>query len=432
MTSAPRVDEPDSPAHAATTDPDRGLSAADVDDRVARGEVNTTDQASSRSAVDHRQGQRLHPVQRDPGRALRPRPQHRLGRRRRCSASSSSSTRPSGSSRSTSPSGSSTSWPCSTSRPPMSCATGSWPRSRPRTWCWATSSSCGPGTRCPRTATCTRSSGLEVDESNLTGESDPVPKQDTRRGEVGHDRRGGAGSVRRRGGRGADSYANPIAAQAKTFTRTHSEIQYSVNRLLKYITWVIVAGAAAADLVADQGLRRRRLAHRHRPVERRARRPRARGPRAPDVGRLPARGGQPVAAAGARPGAARPSRASPGSTSSASTRPAPSPSATSSTTSCRPVGTTTCPRPRWRRLWERWPTTRTPTAPSTPWPAPYRPPRGGTATRHHRLQLGPEVERGLLRRAGAPSSSGRRRCCWAPTTRCAATCRAWRRRASVW
>ena len=48
MTTAPRVDEPDSSAYP-TTDPDRGLSSADVDARVARGEVNTTDQASSRS-----------------------------------------------------------------------------------------------------------------------------------------------------------------------------------------------------------------------------------------------------------------------------------------------------------------------------------------------------------------------------------------------
>ena len=39
---------------------------------------------------------------------------------------------------------------------------------------------------------------------------------------------------------GADSYVNTIAAQAKTFTKTHSEIQASVNTLLKYITWVIV------------------------------------------------------------------------------------------------------------------------------------------------------------------------------------------------
>ncbi len=81
--------------------------------------------------------------------------------------------------------------------------------------------------------------GLEVDESNLTGEADAIPKQD--RDEV----RSGTTVVAGRGrfvaeAVGADSYANTIAAQARTFTRTHSEIQSSVNRLLKYITWVIV------------------------------------------------------------------------------------------------------------------------------------------------------------------------------------------------
>ena len=81
--------------------------------------------------------------------------------------------------------------------------------------------------------------GLEVDESNLTGEADAIPKQD-------HDEvRSGTTVVAGRGrfvaeAVGPDSYANTIAAQARTFTRTHSEIQSSVNRLLKYITWVIV------------------------------------------------------------------------------------------------------------------------------------------------------------------------------------------------
>ena len=39
---------------------------------------------------------------------------------------------------------------------------------------------------------------------------------------------------------GHDAYMNKIAAEAKKFTKTRSEIQESVNRLLKYITWVIV------------------------------------------------------------------------------------------------------------------------------------------------------------------------------------------------
>ena len=81
--------------------------------------------------------------------------------------------------------------------------------------------------------------GLEVDEANLTGESDPIPKQvedEVWSGTTvvaGHGRFVAAAV-------GADSYVNSIAAQAKLFTKTHSEIQASVNTLLKYITWVIV------------------------------------------------------------------------------------------------------------------------------------------------------------------------------------------------
>lgn len=83
------------------------------------------------------------------------------------------------------------------------------------------------------------SAGLEIDESNLTGESESVPKA--------------AGDLLLSGtvvlagtGRfvttsvGVHSFANKIAEQAKIFSTTRSEIQYSVNRLLKYITWVII------------------------------------------------------------------------------------------------------------------------------------------------------------------------------------------------
>ena len=82
------------------------------------------------------------------------------------------------------------------------------------------------------------SSGLEIDESNLTGESDSVPKS------VGDEVLSGT-IVAAGSGRfiasvvGTDSSANKIAEQVKKFTRTRSEIQQSVDKLLKYITWVI-------------------------------------------------------------------------------------------------------------------------------------------------------------------------------------------------
>ena len=77
--------------------------------------------------------------------------------------------------------------------------------------------------------------GLEVDEANLTGESDPIPKQ------IDDEVWSGTTVVAGRGrfvaaAVGAESYVNSLAAQAKVFTQTHSEIQASVNTLLKYIT----------------------------------------------------------------------------------------------------------------------------------------------------------------------------------------------------
>ncbi|MBM9465897.1 HAD-IC family P-type ATPase [Nakamurella sp. YIM 132084] len=101
--------------------------------------------------------------------------------------------------------------------------------------------------------------GLEINESNLTGESDAVPKQ------VGDQVLSGtvvvAGSGRFTAvAVGDDAYANRIAAEAKKFTRTHSEIQSSVNKLLKYITWVIVVALplqiwSQTRAIGDEGWR---------------------------------------------------------------------------------------------------------------------------------------------------------------------------------
>ena len=57
---------------------------------------------------------------------------------------------------------------------------------------------------------------------------------------------------------GADAYVNRIAADARRFTRTRSEIQDSINTLLKYITWVIAVALPITiwsqwRTVGDQG-----------------------------------------------------------------------------------------------------------------------------------------------------------------------------------
>nr|WP_223128510.1 HAD-IC family P-type ATPase [Terrabacter sp. MAHUQ-38] len=101
------------------------------------------------------------------------------------------------------------------------------------------------GDEVPADGTLVSSAGLELNEANLTGESDPVAHDE------GDDVLSGtnvvAGSGRYHARRvGADAYVNQIAADARKFTRTHSEIQESVNRLLRYITWVIVTALPIA------------------------------------------------------------------------------------------------------------------------------------------------------------------------------------------
>lgn len=95
------------------------------------------------------------------------------------------------------------------------------------------------GDQVPADGLLVTSDGLEIDESNLTGESDPVARG------FGDPVRSGtvvvAGSGRFRATAvGAAAYVHTIAAQARKFTRVRSEIQESVDRLLTYITWVIV------------------------------------------------------------------------------------------------------------------------------------------------------------------------------------------------
>lgn len=115
------------------------------------------------------------------------------------------------------------------------------------------------GDEVPADGVLTSSAGLELNEANLTGESDPVAH------DAGEAIRSGT-SVVAGSGRyvaqavGADAYVNRIAADARRFTRTHSEIQASIDTLLRYITWVIAVALPVTvwsqwRAVGDQGWR---------------------------------------------------------------------------------------------------------------------------------------------------------------------------------
>ncbi|MEX2099788.1 MAG: cation-translocating P-type ATPase [Acidimicrobiia bacterium] len=85
--------------------------------------------------------------------------------------------------------------------------------------------------------------GLEVDESLLTGESDPLVKQ------TGDEVLSGsfvvAGSGRFQATRvGADSYAAKLAAEARRFTLTSSELMDGINTILRIIMWVLIPTSA--------------------------------------------------------------------------------------------------------------------------------------------------------------------------------------------
>ncbi len=85
--------------------------------------------------------------------------------------------------------------------------------------------------------------GLEVDESLLTGESDPVPKQPGAEVLSGSFVVAGTGAFRAQRV-GEDAYAVRLAAEARRFTLVHSGIRESLDRVLQVITWVLVPTAA--------------------------------------------------------------------------------------------------------------------------------------------------------------------------------------------
>ncbi len=80
--------------------------------------------------------------------------------------------------------------------------------------------------------------GLQVDESLLTGESDPVDKTPGDRLLSGSFVASGSGMAVA-SAVGEDAYARRLAAQAKRFTLVRSELRAGVDRILQIITWLL-------------------------------------------------------------------------------------------------------------------------------------------------------------------------------------------------
>jgi len=97
--------------------------------------------------------------------------------------------------------------------------------------------------------------GLEIDESLLTGESDPVDKRKGDQILSGSIVVAGQGYMQATAV-GVDSYAHKIAEQVKRFTRARSELVEGTNKLLGYISWIIlvVAPLLVWGQIANSGL----------------------------------------------------------------------------------------------------------------------------------------------------------------------------------
>ncbi|MDP8976535.1 MAG: HAD-IC family P-type ATPase [Actinomycetota bacterium] len=99
--------------------------------------------------------------------------------------------------------------------------------------------------------------GLEVDESMLTGESEPVDK--TSGSEVLSGSFVAAGTGRYRATRvGRDAYAKTLVEEAQRFTLVRSELRAGVDHILRAVTWVMIP--VAALLVYSQLARRESVA----------------------------------------------------------------------------------------------------------------------------------------------------------------------------
>ncbi|MEU5714836.1 HAD-IC family P-type ATPase [Streptomyces sp. NPDC020403] len=100
----------------------------------------------------------------------------------------------------------------------------------------------GPGDKVVVDGTVAEADSLEIDESLLTGEADPVIKQ---RGDAVM-----SGSFVVAGGGaftamkvGREAYAAQLAEEASRFTLVQSELRSGISTILKYVTWMMVPTA---------------------------------------------------------------------------------------------------------------------------------------------------------------------------------------------
>ena len=106
----------------------------------------------------------------------------------------------------------------------------------------------GPGDQIVVDGVVVESDYLEVDESLLTGESDPEDKASGDPVMSGSFVVSGTGAFRATKV-GSDSYAAQLTAEAARFSLVKSELTRGINQILKVITWVLIPVGAATIVV---------------------------------------------------------------------------------------------------------------------------------------------------------------------------------------
>ncbi|MFE3886998.1 HAD-IC family P-type ATPase [Streptomyces lydicus] len=107
----------------------------------------------------------------------------------------------------------------------------------------------GPGDKVIVDGEVQESDGLEIDESLLTGEADPVLKKPGDPAMSGSFVVAGSGAFTATKV-GRQAYAARLAEEASRFTLVHSELRSGISRILTYVTWMMIP--TAIGLVLSQ------------------------------------------------------------------------------------------------------------------------------------------------------------------------------------
>jgi cation-transporting ATPase E len=94
------------------------------------------------------------------------------------------------------------------------------------------------GDQVPADGVVVQSTGLQLDESMLTGEADAIDKVNDAEVLSGSIVVAGSG-LARADKVGADSFANRFADEARRFSLVRSELRAGINRVLKWVAWIV-------------------------------------------------------------------------------------------------------------------------------------------------------------------------------------------------